>query len=111
MANTFLNTGIATSNPQANVEQVNNQTTGQPVQNNVNSTTGIQQAQSQVSPITIPIQIQPQIAQTGQPQTTSVQPNTNLQTNNIQQNNAPKTQINLTTLLILNKFILHIIKQ
>ena len=97
MANTFLNTGIATSNPQANVEQVNSQTTGQPVQNNVNGTIGVQQSQTQgqVSPITIPIQIQPQIAQTGQPQTTSVQPNTNLQTNNnqqLQQNNAPTPQ-------------------
>lgn len=97
MANTFLNTGIATSNPQANVEQVNSQTTGQPVQNNVNGTIGVQQSQTQgqVSPITIPIQIQPQIAQTGQPQTTSVQPNTNLQTNNtqqVQQNNAPTPQ-------------------
>lgn len=97
MASTFLNTGMATSNPQANVEQVNGQTTVQPVQNNVNGTTGVQQAQTQgqISPITIPIQIQPQIAQTGQPQTTSVQPGTNLQTNNIQQvkpNNAPTPQ-------------------
>lgn len=97
MANTFLNTGMATSNPQANVEQVNSQTTGQPVQNNVNGTIGVQQSQTQgqVSPITIPIQIQPQIAQTGQPQTTSAQPNTNLQTNNtqqVQQNNAPIPQ-------------------
>lgn len=101
MANTFLNTGrtvsMATSNPQANVEQVNSQTTVQPVQNNVNGTTGVQQAQTQgqINPITIPIQIQPQIAQTGQPQTTSVQPGTNLQTNNTQQvqtNNAPTPQ-------------------
>lgn len=96
MANTFLNTGrtvsMATSNPQTNVAQVNSQSTVQPVQNNVNSTVGQPQTQSQINPITIPIQIQPQIAQTGQPQTTSVQPGTNLQTNNIQQNNAPTPQ-------------------
>lgn len=96
MANTFLNTGrtvsMATSNPQANVEQVNSQSTVQPVQNNVNSTVGQPQTQGQINPITIPIQIQPQIAQTGQSQTTSVQPGTNLQTNNIQQNNAPTPQ-------------------
>lgn len=95
MANTFLNTGsttgIATNNPETNVEQV----TGQSVQNNINSTTGVQQTQGQINPITIPIQIQPQLAQTGQPQTTSVEPNTNLQTNNTQQiqsNNAPTPQ-------------------
>lgn len=58
MANTLLNTGMATSNPQANVEQ------SQPVQN-----------QTAVNPITIPIQIQPQIAQTGQPQITQSQQN------------------------------------
>lgn len=96
MANTFLNTGrtvsMATSNPQANVEQVNSQSTVQPVQNNVNSTVGQPQTQGQINPITIPIQIQPQIAQTGQSQTMSVQPGTNLQTNNIQQNNAPTPQ-------------------
>lgn len=96
MANTFLNTGrtvsMATSNPQANVEQVNSQSTVQPVQNNVNSPVVQNQSQGQINPITIPIQIQPQIAQTGQPQTTSVQPGANLQTNNIQPNNAPTPQ-------------------
>lgn len=103
MANTFLNTGrttgIATSNPETNIEQANSQITGQIAQNNTNSitsnTTGVQQTQGQINPITIPIQIQPQLAQTGQPQTTSIQPNTNLQTNNAQQiqsNNAPTPQ-------------------
>lgn len=93
MANTFLNTGIATNNPQANVEQVSN--TQQPIQNNVNGTTGMQQPQTnQVSPITIPIQIQPQVAQTGQSQS-SVLPNSNLQITNNQQTpnyNAPTPQ-------------------
>lgn len=99
MANTFLNTGrtvsMATSNPQANVEQVNSQSTVQPVQNNVNNPVVQNQSQGQINPITIPIQIQPQIAQAGQPQTTFVQPSTNLQTNNTQQvepNNAPTPQ-------------------
>ena len=74
MPNTFLNTGRtvrATSNPQANVEQVqptNAQTPTTPVQpvqnNNVQPTnTQTQQTQSSsnnaINPITIPIQIQP----------------------------------------------------
>ncbi len=88
MANTFLNTGsvVATSNPQANIEQVNNTAT-QPVQNN-NS----QNSASGISPITIPIQIQPQIA------TASTQPITgtnniqNLQTNTNQASSAPTPQ-------------------
>lgn len=88
MANTFLNTGsvVATSNPQANIEQVNNAAT-QPVQNN-NS----QNSASGISPITIPIQIQPQIA------TASTQPITgtnniqNLQTNTNQASSAPTPQ-------------------
>ena len=95
MPNTFLNTGrtvVATSNPQANVEQVQPNT--QPVvQNNPTSTTNqanttvqpatqTQQSQSNaINPITIPIQIQPTVAtqnqQQGQNQT--VQPGQNLQ--------------------------------
>lgn len=95
MPNTFLNTGrtvVATSNPQANVEQV--QTNTQPVvQNNPTTTTNqanttvqpatqTQQSQSNaINPITIPIQIQPTVAtqnqQQGQNQT--VQPGQNLQ--------------------------------
>lgn len=95
MPNTFLNTGrtvVATSNPQANVEQVQPNT--QPVvQNNPTSTTNqanttvqpatqTQQSQSNaINPITMPIQIQPTVAtqnqQQGQNQT--VQPGQNLQ--------------------------------
>ena len=95
MPNTFLNTGrtvVATSNPQANVEQV--QANTQPVvQNNPTTTTNqanttvqpatqTQQSQSNaINPITIPIQIQPTVAtqnqQQGQNQT--VQPGQNLQ--------------------------------
>lgn len=94
MANTFLNTGrtttgMATSNVQENVNQVNNNVQ-QPVQNNVSGTTGVQQATqqpqtNQVNPITIPIQIQPQVAPTPQVQTTNMQPNQNLQVANEQQ--------------------------
>ena len=100
MANTFLNTGrtapgMATSNVQENVNHVNNYSQ-QPVQNNVNGTTGVQQTQNnQVNPITIPIQIQPQVATTPQVQTTNVQPNQNLQVANEQQTqkyNAPTPQ-------------------
>lgn len=105
MANTFLNTarstGMATSNVQANIDQTNNQV-GQPVQNNVNGTTGVQQTSqpqsNQINPITIPIQIQPQIAQTGQTQNSTnenVQPNSNLQVADAQQSqtyNAPTPQ-------------------
>ncbi len=79
MANTFLNTGMATSNPQANVEKVQNGLSNQP-----NNT-------SQMNPITIPIQIQPQI---GQSQLTpNNQPNQNLQTNqrNITSTPTPQT--------------------
>ena len=99
MANTFLNTGrtvVATNNPQRNVEQVQNNTVQAVPQNNavantVPSTQSTQQTSNNaINPITIPIQIQPQIASTGQPQTTqaNVQPlqtgqnNTNVQTGN-----------------------------
>ena len=79
MAETFLSTK-ATSNVQANIDQVNGQGQ-QNVQNNVNGTSGVQATtqQGQVNPITIPIQIQPQIAPTAQPQTTTVEPNQSLQ--------------------------------
>lgn len=102
MANTFLSTGravpgMATANPQANVEQVNNQ---QPAQNNANTMPAIQQntqqtnipQSNQVNPITIPIQIQPQVQ--GQPQVNNTQPNQNLQVNNeqAQSYNAPTPQ-------------------
>lgn len=99
MANTFLNTGrtvVATNNPQRNVEQVQNNTVQAVPQNNavantVPSTQSTQQTSNNaINPITIPIQIQPQIASTGQLQTTqaNVQPlqtgqnNTNVQIGN-----------------------------
>lgn len=86
MANTFLNTGIATSNPEANVNQINNQVAqNTPINGAQNNTPG------QINPITIPIQIQPQIGQT-QP-TNNIQPANNLQVNNTQPNyNAPTPQ-------------------
>ncbi len=65
MANTVLNagtTGMASTNPQANVNQVPNANTG-----------------SQINPITIPIQIQPQVAQTPQSVQQLVQNQTNAQ--------------------------------
>ena len=95
MANTFLNTGrtvVATSNPQANVEQVqpNNQIS---VQNNPNVNT--QQGQTQntqssnaINPITIPIQIQPTVATQNQQQ---VQPQTNVQPLQVQSRNSDVT--------------------
>ena len=108
MPNTFLNTGRtvrATSNPQANVEQVqptNAQTPTNPVQpvqnNNVQPTnTQIQQTQSSsnnaINPITIPIQIQPTVAtQNAQPQTQSVQPQQNLQVQETRSNPTPTPQ-------------------
>ena len=100
MPNIFLNTArtvAATSNPQANIQQVSNNNIQQPVSSNVNSTNGVQPTQNQqnngINPITIPIQIQPQIAQTGQPTQTN---NQGIQTianqNNLQQNQAPTPQ-------------------
>lgn len=108
MPNTFLNTGRtvrATSNPQANVEQVqptNAQTPTnpvQPVQNNNVQPTNRQTQQTQsssnnaINPITIPIQIQPTVAtQNTQPQTQSVQPQQNLQVQETRSNPAPTPQ-------------------
>ena len=103
MPSTFLNTGRtvrATSNPVENVNQVSNnpinqtQQVAQPTQTS-NVQTQTQQNTSAINPITIPIQIQPQIAST-----TPVQNNTNnvqaLQTNNNvqarQTNSAPTPQ-------------------
>ena len=95
----FLNTArtmAATSNPQANIQQVanNNNIQQQPVSSNVNSTNGVQPQSNGINPITIPIQIQPQIAQMGQP----VQNGNNqgIQTignqTNVQQSQAPTPQ-------------------
>lgn len=75
MANTLINTGttgMATSNPQANINQVQSNVASP----NVPNTTA---AQSQMNPITIPIQIQPQVATPGYPQTTGGQVQGNLQ--------------------------------
>ena len=99
MPNTFLSTGRtvrATNNPVNNVNQVSNNPVNQvqtqqtaPVQNTQVQSQAEQNA-SVINPITIPIQIQPQIASA-----TSVQSNTNniqsLQTNNNQQVNAAPT--------------------
>lgn len=80
MENTGLNTGMATSNPQANVEQV--------ATNN-----GVSSAQTPINPITIPIQIQPQVATPGYPQTTGAQVTGKLQANQpTQTQTAPKPQ-------------------
>ncbi len=92
MADTFLNTarttGIATSNVQGNIEQVNNNVTNPTVEQNQT----VQPQNNQVNPITIPIQIQPQIASTNQIQ---AQPNQDLQVDNNQTQqsyNAPTPQ-------------------
>lgn len=93
MPNTFLNTGrtvAATSNPVENVNQVQTEQVT-PVQTTQN--TQAQQNTSAINPITIPIQIQPQIATTGVPTTTGNNNNNiqALQTNNTQQANAAPT--------------------
>ena len=100
MPNTFLNTGrtvAATSNPVSNVNQVSNNPVNQvqtqqtaPVQNTqVQPQVG--QNTSAINPITIPIQIQPQITSAA-----PIQNNTNnvqsLQTNTQQTNTVPTPQ-------------------
>lgn len=88
MPNTFLNTGRvmqATGNPNANVESVNNN-----VQNNIPQSNNA----NNISPITIPIQIQPQVANAGVSQSNDFQ---SLQVNNMQRantnvNSAPTPQ-------------------
>lgn len=99
MPNTFLNTGRtvkATNNPVNNVNQVSNNPinqTQQPIVQNTQIQPQTQQSQSAINPITIPIQIQPQIASA-----TPVQNNTNnvqaLQTNTqqIRTSSAPTPQ-------------------
>lgn len=97
MPNTFLNTGrtvAATSNPVNNVNQVSINPVNQVQTEQVTPAPSTQaqagQTNSAINPITIPIQIQPQIAST-----TPVQSNTatvqTLQTNNTQQANAAPT--------------------
>ena len=101
MANTFLNTGrtvVATSNPEANVEQVQSNNTGVTpvttanINNNVISNNQTNQTQqtngNAINPITIPIQIQPQVANTN----TQVQPQSVESTQNLQTNNNTNTQ-------------------
>lgn len=97
MANTLLQTGrtLTANNVQPNPNQTAPipQATQTPINSNVNGTQGINQPT--VNPITIPIQIQPQIAQTPQVQTTQsnqTQNVQNLQTNNNQQVSAPTPQ-------------------
>ena len=82
----------ATNNPQENVTQAQN-VAEQPINSNVNGTQGINQsAQNSINPITIPIQIQPQVAQTSQPNNTNNVSVQNLQTNNQQVAPAPTPQ-------------------
>lgn len=98
MANTLLTTSRtlqATNNPQDNISQANNtqNVAEQPINSNVNGTQGINQsAQNSINPITIPIQIQPQVAQTSQPNNTNNVSVQNLQTNNQQVAPAPTPQ-------------------
>lgn len=98
MANTLLTTSRtlqATNNPQDNISQANNtqNVAEQPINSNVNGTQGINQsAQNSINPITIPIQIQPQVAQTNQPNNTNNVSVQNLQTNNQQVAPAPTPQ-------------------
>lgn len=83
MPNTFLQTNRAiqaTSNPQQNVNNVSNQNTPQVQQNTAVPQT--QQASNPINPITIPIQIQPEIAQPNN----QVQNNTNTSLQRLQQN-------------------------
>lgn len=106
MPNTFLNTGrtvVATSNPQANIEQVqpNTQAVTQNTTNNqVNTNTQPATQNSQnnaINPITIPIQIQPTVAtQTQQQpsQNTNIQPlqAQQVQTRTTSESSAPTPQ-------------------
>ena len=91
MPNTFLNTGrtvVATSNPQANIEQVQpnpqavtQNTTNNQVNTNTQPTTQNSQSNA-INPITIPIQIQPTVATQNQTaQNSNIQP---LQTQQVQ---------------------------
>ena len=103
MPNTFLNTGrtvVATSNPQANVAQVQptNVTTPtnpvQPVQSNNNTqSSNSTQSNNAINPITIPIQIQPTVAaQPQQSEPQQVQSQENLQIQQRSSNAAPTPQ-------------------
>lgn len=95
MANPLLTTSRtlqATNNPQENVTQAQN-VSAQPINSNVNGTQGINQsANNSINPITIPIQIQPQVAQTNQPDNANNVNVQNLQTNTQQVTSAPTPQ-------------------
>lgn len=95
MANPLLTTSRtlqATNNPQENVTQAQN-VSAQPINSNVNGTQGINQsANNSINPITIPIQIQPQVAQTNQPDNANNVSVQNLQTNTQQVTSAPTPQ-------------------
>ncbi len=95
MANTLLTTSRtlqATNNPQENVTQAQNVSV-QPNNSNVNATQGINQsANNSINPITIPIQIQPQVAHINQPNDTNNVSVQNLQTNTQQATPAPAPQ-------------------
>ena len=90
MANTFLNTNrvvSATNNPVENVNQVSNSPINQ-VQSQPQVQSQIQPQQSPINPITIPIQIQPQVATTSNNVQQPMQQNNGLQqtvrNNNVQ---------------------------
>ena len=95
MANPLLTTSRtlqATNNPQENVTQAQNVSV-QPINSNVNGTQGINQsANNSINPITIPIQIQPQVAQINEPNDTNNVSVQNLQTNTQQVTPAPTPQ-------------------
>lgn len=85
MSNTFLNTGrtvSATNNPVNNVNQVSNNPINQ-IQNQQSQTS----QQSSINPITIPIQIQPQVAPTSNNVQEPVQQNNNGLQQNVKNNN------------------------
>lgn len=88
MANNPGIRGLATSNPQTNIEQVQSNVANPGI---ANTSAG----QSQINPITIPIQIQPQIATNGySPATGGQVANTNTQTNSTTQSqSAPTPQV------------------
>ena len=108
MPNTFLDTGrtvVATSNPVNNVNQVSNNPVNQvqtqqtvPGPNTQPANAQAQQTNNAINPITIPIQLQPQIASAAPVQ--DVNNIQSLQTNNAQQsrtNAAPTPQTYNTT--------------
>lgn len=86
MSNTFLNTGrtvSATNNPVNNVNQVSNNPINQ-IQNQQSQTS----QQNAINPITIPIQIQPQVATTPNKVQQPMQQNNGLQ-QNVRNDNVP----------------------